>query len=339
MEDILAGNIVLVSLCAYGAYLLFFDGGVTQAALENQAVQQLALEEGDIMATAPRAAFAAFDAAAAAADPSAAARALADEGCARVNGALSAGTAGALLAHVNADLEAKRRAAADDLAAESASFGDVLMRTNRYDLKLELAPPVVAALGEALPSVAPLLADALGEDAELFELAALISDPKAPRQPAHPDTPHKEGVGASIVTAFVALQDVDAEMGPTSMIPRTHTADAHAKFNSPDDGGRARVALLREAPNHVGELRVGDANLIDSRLIHCGGSNDSRKRRVLFYFSFRRKGARTAAELAQCQDERGAALRRAEEVAAEAGRLRELLAQLKQHDDQLCAEI
>ena len=29
---------------------LFFDGGVTQKALENQAIQQLANEEGDIMA-------------------------------------------------------------------------------------------------------------------------------------------------------------------------------------------------------------------------------------------------------------------------------------------------
>ena len=51
-----------------------------------------------------------------------------------------------------------------------------------------------------------------------------------------------------------------------------------------------QVKLLREYGNHQGVLRTGDANMIDSRLVHAGGANNSRKRRVLFYFSFRRKG-------------------------------------------------
>ena len=82
-------------------------------------------------------------------------------------------------------------------------------------------------------------------------------------------------------------------LGPTALIPGSITADAHERFNSRDDGGRERVALLREAPNHVGSLSVGDVNIIDSRLIHAGGANGSSKRRVLFYVSFRRRGART----------------------------------------------
>ena len=48
--------------------------------------------------------------------------------------------------------------------------------------------------------------------------------------------------------------------------------------------------ILREYPNHIGVLKTGDANLIDSRLIHAGGGNDSARRRVLFYVSFRRRG-------------------------------------------------
>ena len=90
------------------------------------------------------------------------------------------------------------------------------------------------------------------------------------------------------------MQDVDESMGPTSVIPRTHTAEAHERFNTKDDGGRERVALLRERPNHVGTLPTGAANLIDSRLFHCGGANTSPRRRVLFYFSFRRRGKVTA---------------------------------------------
>ena len=136
----------------------------------------------------------------------------------------------------------------------------------------------------------PLIGGALGADAELFELAALVSDPRSPRQPVHPDTPFRRGDGAAVYTAFVALQDVDEAMGPTAVIPKTHTEEAHARFNDKDDGGRERVALLRETPNHLGVLATGDANVIDSRLMHCGTGNDSRSRRVLFYFSFRRRG-------------------------------------------------
>ncbi len=290
MEDIYAGNIVLVALCAYGAYLLFFDGGVTQKALENSALKQLAQEEEDIMTDAPRADVGVFAAADAAAEPAGAVRSLERDGFVRIERALSAPTASALLEHVNAELESKRRAAEADLGAQTTSFGEVLMRENRYDLLLDLDVPVVAAVAEALTSLKPVMAGALGADAELFELAALVSDPRSPRQPVHPDTPYRAGEGAAIVTAFLALQDVDASMGPTAVIPRTHTAEAHERFNNKDDGGRERVALLREYPNHVGVLSAGDANLIDSRLIHCGGANGSRKRRVLLYFSFRRRG-------------------------------------------------
>jgi ectoine hydroxylase-related dioxygenase (phytanoyl-CoA dioxygenase family) len=100
----------------------------------------------------------------------------------------------------------------------------------------------------------------------------------------------RAGEGAPILTAFIACQEVTADMGPTAVVPGTHTAEAHERFNNKDDGGRERVALLRECPNHVGVLQDGDANLIDSRLIHAGGGNESQKRRVLFYFSFRRRG-------------------------------------------------
>ena len=291
LDDVVAGNLVLVALCAYGAYLLFFDGGVTQKAMENQAIAQLAQEEGEIMAEAPRADVNVFAAATAATDPSAAVRALEADGCAVARAAISAEAASALLAHVNAELQAKRAEAESDLAAATTNFGDVLMRENRYDMMLDLAPPVRAAFREALTGLKPVLAERLGEDAELFEMAALVSDPRAPRQPVHPDTPYRKGEDAAVVTAFIALQDVSDEMGPTSFIPGTHnSAEAHERFNSRDDGGRERIALLRDAPNHVGTLSVGDANLIDSRLIHCGGSNDSRSRRVLFYVSFRRRG-------------------------------------------------
>jgi hypothetical protein len=137
-----AGNLVLVALCVYGAYLLFFDGGVTQKALENQAIRQLAEEEGEIMEEAPRANVGIYTAQAATADPAATVNTLASDGFVRVDQVISPATASALLAFVNAELERKQQAlAAADLTAEG-SFGDVLMRENRYDLLLDMDPPV-----------------------------------------------------------------------------------------------------------------------------------------------------------------------------------------------------
>lgn len=152
----------------------------------------------------------------------------------------------------------------------------------------------------------PMLGDVLGDDAELFELAALVSDPGAPRQPMHPDTtrqkdaPGDGGEGASaggvggegdapaVVTAFVALQDVDEEMGPTVFLPRSQSAEAHAAFYADDaSGSTTKAELLRTAPQALGLLRTGDASLFDSRLLHAGGANRSPRRRVLFYFSFK----------------------------------------------------
>lgn len=137
----------------------------------------------------------------------------------------------------------------------------------------------------------PALNELLGDDAELFELAALVSDPGAPRQPMHPDTTRRkdapEGADApAVVTAFVALQDVDEEMGPTVFLPRSQRAEAHAAFYA-DDASVAKSELLRTAPQALGLLRTGDASLFDSRLLHAGGANTSPRRRVLFYFSFK----------------------------------------------------
>ena len=107
--------------------------------------------------------------------------------------------------------------------------------------------------------------------------------------------PCRDPPAPTVTSCYSPFQDVDEEMGPTSVIPGSITAEAHERFNNRDDGGRERVALLREKPNHVGVLQTGDANLIYSRLIHCGGANASTKRRVLFYFSFKAKSARVPA--------------------------------------------
>jgi ectoine hydroxylase-related dioxygenase (phytanoyl-CoA dioxygenase family) len=126
-----------------------------------------------------------------------------------------------------------------------------------------------------------VLSSALGPNPELFELSALISDRGAPRQPLHPDTGYSNGT--AIVTAFVALQDVTVEMGPTFFLAGSHSQAAHEAFNG-EPGVKAE--LLRTSPRRLGTVGVGDATVFDSRVLHGGGAND-KGRRILFYFSFK----------------------------------------------------
>ena len=97
-----------------------------------------------------------------------------------------------------------------------------------------------------------------------------------------------------VLTAFLALQDIDARMGPTTLWARTHKASAHTRWYE------SKSALLREAAPRVALMRAGDMLIFDSRVLHCGGANvdaagggaEGGRRRAIFYFSLRTKAAR-----------------------------------------------
>eukprot|EP01052_Picozoa_sp_SAG31_P006917 SAG31_NODE_324_length_17691_cov_8.128126_13_plen_329_part_00 len=189
-------------------------------------------------------------------------------------------------------------------AERSNYFGAVYCEEKRWDMFLRLAPEVLALLHETLSTVLkPLLASIVTAHGRLCELSALISDPGASRQPLHADTKWMPNVvsigdvGTRVVTCFIALQDIDAEMGPTVMIPGTHTdAEAHRKLATTlgQASREAELGELRGATASVAglelpvvhcTLRAGDAVLMDSQLFHCGGANRSLLRRRLLYFS------------------------------------------------------
>lgn len=179
--------------------------------------------------------------------------------------------------------------------AAAYHFGDVLSPPHRRDLKLPLDPPVRACLRAALRTLGPILANVLTNDAELVELSALVADFGAENQRLHPDTPvTAAGFGrhCCLLTAFVALQDVDcAEMGATQVCPGTHCAEAHAALNAHSRDEEAREALLRAAGFSAPTpalLGAGDALLMDSRCIHRGGANADaeKRRRAVLYASF-----------------------------------------------------
>ena len=99
-----------------------------------------------------------------------------------------------------------------------------------------------------------------------------LSDRGAPRQPVHPDTGFTPQT--ALLTAFVALQEVTPDLGPTFFLAGTHTRAAHERFNG--EPGE-KLQLLRSSPRRIGTLPAGAATLFDSRLLHAGGASVFRR--------------------------------------------------------------
>jgi hypothetical protein len=153
-------------------------------------------------------------------------------------------------------------------------------------MKLDLELHAVRdALQSLCAAISPIVAELLTLDAFVVELASLISDPGAKEQIYHPDTLLPNLVGTPLYTCFVALQDIDLEMGPTRVLPGSHNEKSHRDLRDKSDRG----ATIRKAADasgcHMG-CRAGDAFLMDSRLWHRGGRNSSKHRRRLLYVTF-----------------------------------------------------
>ena len=138
--------------------------------------------------SAPRANVTSFLAEDVTTEPSAALQAFEAEGFVRVNRVLSHETATLLREYVDNTLEEKVEFESDEildpgryvhsfpapslwpshsrLASAACGRYDLQLTLTRYDLQLDLAPPVRRALAELLETVEPLVARALGADAE-----------------------------------------------------------------------------------------------------------------------------------------------------------------------------
>jgi Phytanoyl-CoA dioxygenase (PhyH) len=186
---------------------------------------------------------------------------------------------------------------------EQARFARVLLKRNRYDMSLPFeqthdgADIVMQALWELLGdggatnphgTVGYIFESALTQDAVLHEFGALISDPASDRQILHPDMAHQGAVqtrtGPPFLTCFVAVQDVEAAMGPTEILLSTNTMEAHEAFANVD----VRDDFLRQVPSvALALLNQGDAAIYDTTTLHAGTANRSNKRRRIFYCTFR----------------------------------------------------
>lgn len=109
----------------------------------------------------------------------------------------------------------------------------------------------------------------------------------------------RDGKEPIILTCFVALQDVDASMGPTVWMPGTHTIDAHNRFFETGRDGPSTKTATHSPKNDVlsssravvgAPLPRGSCVIFDPRVLHCAGENacaDPNRTRAIFYMSFK----------------------------------------------------
>lgn len=222
---------------------------------------------------------------------------------------LSPATCHQLRKYVIQDLEAAWKLPVED--SQHSRFSAIRKRQNRWDLKLNSVPIVRAAMKEILEcndflkQVLPEACRCLAEDLVLAELGSLISDPGAPAQDWHADSLYQNDTDI-LACCFIALQETPLTMGPTEIIPFTHTHDFHktALGNFPPKGIMpSYVSPKSMVPGYV---HAGEACLMDCRLYHRGGANthhqipnqstqedkDETKsnndgRRLIFYFTAR----------------------------------------------------
>ena len=183
-------------------------------------------------------------------------------------------------------LDALDRALLDlDTCAEVLTDDTTL---SRYEIRLDLTRPVFALLqallSEGSSAMGPLVRSLLGDDAYLCGLSCVVTDPGAPSQDAHSDAAAESEAtedGPTLVSAYVALGDVDEAAGFPVCYPRTHSS-AFA-------GTLRRCGRLRALHPRTGlalDMRAGDAALVDGRLWRRGGANASGARLCLLRASF-----------------------------------------------------
>ena len=170
---------------------------------------------------------------------------------------------------------------------------DIKSPNKRYSLRLSPKCPIVSkALNEVCSKFYPFLSEQVGANALLYELSVIISDSGSRAQQFHSDTQilgRSSEKDALLITIFVALQDVNEDMGPTLLYPRTHTRRFHELyFGKKNSNATAQLAALGSVSAQTSmTLRQGSGFAMNSRLLHCGGANTSKSsRRRLLCVSF-----------------------------------------------------
>eukprot|EP00039_Didymoeca_costata_P012864 m.187407 g.187407 ORF g.187407 m.187407 type:complete len:723 (-) comp15608_c0_seq2:5437-7605(-) len=166
----------------------------------------------------------------------------------------------------------------------NSAFAKIHTRKHRYDLRLGMTDMIKKTLHTIVGvRYASVYNKILPADASLVELGVITSLPGAPRQVIHSDVEF-DADARKVFTTFVALQDITADMGPTEIWESTHT-EYFCSFYKPRMLGPVDPYYDKNPPKKMA-IEAGNASLIDTRVMHCGGENSAESPRMLFHFSF-----------------------------------------------------
>eukprot|EP00854_Cymbomonas_tetramitiformis_P028665 gene28665-35564_t len=168
---------------------------------------------------------------------------LQQSGALGLKGVLSSETADRLLQYINDESLRAKKEVEDGAIEFDERFGGVNCRGdglfgNRQDQYLPMSSEVVReSLSEVIQSLGPILEAAVTREGMVHEVSSLVADPGSPRQCVHADTiylPCRQYPVemAPLYTFFIALQDVEDDMGHTTFLLQTHTENAHALWNT-----------------------------------------------------------------------------------------------------------
>jgi ectoine hydroxylase-related dioxygenase (phytanoyl-CoA dioxygenase family) len=212
---------------------------------------------------------------------------------------------------VSAILNSARQEARDVQAAlgtdeigigSAAGYDEIVQRSpGRWDVPI--TPKQFGIDEDTLPWT-PLIAAALGTDAERSFSGVVFSDPGSPAQYWHIDSPHEapQHLAPHAFNVMLALHDVPRDMGPTEFARGSHilTNHLHNPSLKRDElvyqhRGTSPEQLVQDtqspAPDgFVTDLAAGTCVVFDDRIMHRGLGNQSDTTRYMAYFSYRKKG-------------------------------------------------
>tara|TARA_R110002096_G_scaffold361075_2_gene554095 strand:- start:9941 stop:10882 length:942 start_codon:yes stop_codon:yes gene_type:complete len=136
----------------------------------------------------------------------------------------------------------------------------------RRHTPLPLSQAVSDALTLSIEHAHPVLSPFLKKTQELVELSSITVFPNAAEQPLHRDEANE---GHYLASVFLNLAKTSEEVGALHLVPGSH--DLH------EGGSGAPIAI---------EVPQGSAVIMNSKLLHYGGANQSADRiRSVVYFS------------------------------------------------------
>ena len=169
---------------------------------------------------------------------------------------------------------------------------DAMVGDRRYMVTVDIKKPFNDPGLYANPRWMPILESLLSPHLRIVSYGVVVALPGADDQSIHLDHPplfesaangsQKVDLPPWAVTLVVPLVEIDRQIGPTAIWPGTHLAADRIE----------RLQTLMESPGYSDaqkpETKLGDAYMMDYRVIHGGLANDSDRPRPILYLVYGR---------------------------------------------------